>query len=34
MTTSVLTDRIIAQGRSLVRAIEALSTIEPTCRWS
>jgi len=26
------TDRIIAQGRALVRAIEALSTIEPTNR--
>jgi hypothetical protein len=25
-----LTDRIIAQGRALVRAIEALGTIEPT----
>jgi hypothetical protein len=25
-----LTDRIISQGRALVRAIEALGTIEPT----
>ena len=27
---TVLTDHIIAQGRALVRAIEALATIEPT----
>ncbi len=30
MTNPELTDRIIRQGRALVRAIEALSTIEPT----
>jgi len=29
VTGSELTDRIIAQGRALVRAIEALGTIEP-----
>jgi hypothetical protein len=27
-----LTDRILTQGRALVRAIEALSTIQPTAR--
>jgi hypothetical protein len=30
MTDPTLTDRIITQGRALVRAIEALGTIEPT----
>jgi hypothetical protein len=30
MTGPDLTDRIILQGRALVRAIEGLSTIEPT----
>jgi len=30
MNDPELTDRIIAQGRALVRAIEALSTIEPS----
>ena len=30
MTDPTLTDRIIRQGRALVRAIEALTTIEPT----
>lgn len=30
MTTPDYTDRIIAQGKALVRAIEALGTIEPT----
>ena len=30
MTDPELTDRIIAQGRALVRAIEALGTIEPS----
>ena len=30
MSDPELTDRIIAQGRALVRAIEALGTIEPT----
>ncbi len=30
MTDPALTDRIIAQGHALVRAIEALGTIEPT----
>jgi len=30
MSDPALTDRIIAQGRSLIRAIEALSTIEPS----
>jgi hypothetical protein len=30
MTDPELADRIIAQGRALVRAIEALGTIEPT----
>jgi len=30
MTAPELTDRIIAQGRALVRAIEALDTIEPS----
>jgi hypothetical protein len=29
MTDPALTDRIIAQGRALVRAIEPLRTIEP-----
>jgi hypothetical protein len=29
MTVPALTDHIIAQGRALVRAIEALGTIEP-----
>ena len=28
--TADLTNRIIAQGRALVRAIEALSTIQPS----
>jgi hypothetical protein len=28
--TADLTDRIIAQGRALVRAIEALGTIQPS----
>ena len=30
MTEPTHTDRIIAQGRALVRAIEVLDTIEPT----
>jgi hypothetical protein len=30
MTDPELTDRILRQGRALVRAIEALGTIEPT----
>jgi hypothetical protein len=30
MADPELTDRIIAQGKALVRAIEALGTIEPT----
>jgi len=30
MTNPADTDRIISQGRALVRAIEALGTIEPT----
>jgi len=30
MTDPALTDRIISQGRALVRAIEALGAIEPT----
>jgi hypothetical protein len=30
VTSPELTDRIITQGRALVRAIEALGTIEPT----
>ena len=30
MTGHELTDRIIAQGKALVRAIEALGTIEPS----
>ena len=30
MDNVVLTDHLIAQSRSLVRAIEALGTIEPT----
>jgi hypothetical protein len=30
MTHPALTDRIILQGRALVRAIEALSTIQPS----
>ena len=30
MSNPELTDRIIAQGKALVRAIEALGTIEPT----
>ena len=30
MTDPELIDRIILQGRALVRAIEALGTIEPT----
>ena len=30
MKTAALTDHIIAQGRALVRAIEALGTIEPS----
>lgn len=30
MTTLAFTERIIAQGRALVRAIEALGTIEAT----
>jgi hypothetical protein len=30
MTDPDLTDRIIAQGKALVRAIEALGTIEPS----
>jgi hypothetical protein len=30
MTNPAHTDRVIAQGKALVRAIEALSTIEPT----
>ena len=30
--TTELTDRILRQGRALVRAIEALGTIEPTNR--
>lgn len=30
MTNLELTDRILRQGRALVRAIEALGTIEPT----
>ncbi len=30
MTNPELTDHIIEQGRALVRAIEALSTIEPS----
>jgi hypothetical protein len=30
MTTPAHTDRIIAQGKALVRAIEALGTIEPS----
>jgi len=30
MTDPELTDRIIAQARALVRAIEALGTIEPS----
>jgi hypothetical protein len=30
MTDLELTDRIIRQGRALVRAIEGLATIEPT----
>ena len=30
MTTPDTTDRIITQSRALVRAVEALSTIEPT----
>jgi hypothetical protein len=32
MTNPELTDRIITQGRALVRAIEPLGTIEPTNR--
>ena len=32
MTNPTLTNRIIAQGRALVRAIEAMGTIEPTNR--
>ena len=32
MTNPELTDRIIAQGKALVRAIEALGTIEPSSR--
>jgi hypothetical protein len=30
MTNPELTDRILRQGRALVRAIEALGTIQPT----
>jgi hypothetical protein len=30
MADAALTDRIIAQGHALVRAIEALGTIEPS----
>jgi hypothetical protein len=30
MTDTAITDRIIAQGRALVHAIEALGEIEPT----
>ena len=30
MTHPALTDRLISQGRALVRTIEALGTIEPT----
>ena len=30
MTNPELTDRILRQGRALVRAIEALATIQPT----
>jgi hypothetical protein len=30
VTISDPTDRIIAQGKALVRAIEALGTVEPT----
>jgi hypothetical protein len=30
MTNLTLTDHLISQGRALVRAIEALGTIEPT----
>jgi hypothetical protein len=33
MTDPTHTDHIIAQGRALVRAIEALSTIEPSGRF-
>jgi len=29
--TADLTDRILRQGRALVRAIEALGTIQPSC---
>ena len=32
MTDPALTDRIILQGRALVRAIEAMGVIEPTNR--
>ena len=32
MTNPTLTDRILRQGRALVRAIEAMGTIEPTNR--
>jgi hypothetical protein len=31
MTDPALTDCIIAQGKALVRAIDAPSTIQPTC---
>jgi hypothetical protein len=30
MTSLQITDRILRQGKALVRAIEALGTIEPT----
>jgi hypothetical protein len=30
MTTPAATDRILTQGRALVRAIEALGTIQPS----
>jgi hypothetical protein len=30
MNASKLTDHLVTQGRALVRAIEALGTIEPT----
>jgi len=34
MTDPAPTDRIVAQGRALVRAIEALGTVEHTARLS
>jgi len=32
MTDLAHTDRILRQGKALVHAIEALGTIQPTCR--